>query len=315
MRVLVADDEIAGGDTAPDRLVARLRQTGHEVVGVSTSQAARERLQHEQPWDIAIIDLRWQSEGDKAGAVGWELVRAARAADTRARTQIIIYSGYLDAEVEKTAVEQKVIAVPKMRPGGPAPSESEHLTSMLTTIRALGWQLEKADGGDLAGSYPKVFISHRHADRAVAKGLVGLLEAAFEISSGDLRCTSVQPYELPIGVQTSERLRVEIDRAEVVLGVVSPRTAESDYVLFELGASWGHRKPTFPLMTSGATPEMVPAILRERHCVSLADPGACHQLIDELRQTTSLSPRSAAASRIHQQVTALVQAAEQPGGS
>ncbi len=144
MKILVADDEIGQGGSAPDRLVARLRGIGHEVSGASTSWEAQELVQKEG-WDIAIFDLRWQTEGDAEGRIGWELVKAIRSTEKNEDAQVIIYSGYLDPEIEKRAIEERVIAVPKMRPGGPAPLESEHLSSMLTTIRALGW-LMKAPG-------------------------------------------------------------------------------------------------------------------------------------------------------------------------
>lgn len=41
---------------------------------------------------------------------------------------------------------------------------------------------------------------------------------------------------LPLGEQTSERLRLDLQAAEVVLGVLGPDTSESAYVLTELVA-------------------------------------------------------------------------------
>jgi TIR domain len=102
-------------------------------------------------------------------------------------------------------------------------------------------------------SYPRIFISHRHKDEDVGKVLVNLLEAAFHIEKGDIRCTSVQPYRLPAGARTPDRLRVEIRHAGVVLGILTPDTKESSYVLFELGASWGQNIPCFPSLRRGRT--------------------------------------------------------------
>jgi hypothetical protein len=147
-------------------------------------------------------------------------------------------------------------------------------------------------------SFPKLFISHRHKDEPVASGLVSLLETAFEIRTEDIRCTSVQPYTLPIGSRTSERLRQELCQAEVVLGLISPNTVESQYVLVELGAAWGQDRPTFPLLTSGATAVNVPSPLNERHCISLEDEDNCLQLIEELEQLTSLKRRNYGGDRL-----------------
>jgi TIR domain len=116
---------------------------------------------------------------------------------------------------------------------------------------------------------PRIFVSHRHKDEAVVSSLTALLEQAFVVESTDIRCTSVQPYMLTPGERTSELLRKEIAGAELVIGVLSPDTIESNYVLCELGASWGRDVPTFPVLIRGATYADVPSPLSERHSISL----------------------------------------------
>ena len=69
---------------------------------------------------------------------------------------------------------------------------------------------------------PNIFISHRHSDKHVAQAIVKLLETEFEIQRHNLRCTSVDPYRLRAGEHLNERLRTELQHAEVVLGVISP---------------------------------------------------------------------------------------------
>lgn len=156
---------------------------------------------------------------------------------------------------------------------------------------------------------PRIFISHRHKDRKIAAALVSLLEEAFEVGQKDLRCTSVQPYTLSIGARTSDRLRAEIRNAEVVLGVISPETTESDYVLAELGAAWGLEVPTFPLLAGGASANQVPAPLDELNCVALTDSKACLQLVDELRAKTTLTSRQGPGARLLREVEGLTAAA------
>ena len=146
-----------------------------------------------------------------------------------------------------------------------------------------------------ANRYPKIFISHRHKDQGIAKALVGLLEAVFEVDTKDIRCTSVSPYTLSLGEKTSERLRKELAQAEVVLGLIGKDTKESNYVLSELGAAWGRDTPTFPLLVSGATIQDVPSPLNERNCISLEERGRCWELVDELKRRTSLTQRDSKA--------------------
>lgn len=152
---------------------------------------------------------------------------------------------------------------------------------------------------------PSIFVSHRHRDEALARALVNLIEVAFEIDKTDIRCTSVQPYTLSPGDRTSEKLRTEIRAAKVVLGLLSPDTKESKYVLAELGASWGCEVPTFPLLIRGATYEDVPEPLGERSCLTLGKETNCIQLVEEIARVTSLSRRNGAMPRIQEEASKL----------
>jgi TIR domain len=154
--------------------------------------------------------------------------------------------------------------------------------------------------------YPRIFISHRHKDEKIVRALVDFLGSAFDLKQEDIRCTSVHPYKLPPGAKTSERLKDELNNAEVVLGVISPDVDESQYVLFELGASWGLDVDTFPLLTAGAAAKDVPGPLGERHCISLAKQEDCWQLIDELKKVTSLEYRNNNNVKISSDMQALV---------
>ena len=157
---------------------------------------------------------------------------------------------------------------------------------------------------------PRIFISHRHKDAPVAAALVSLLEQAFFIERNDIRCTSVQPYMLTPGERTSELLRTEIASAELVIGVLSPETSESNYVLCELGASWGRDVPTFPVLARGATYADVPSPLNERHSMSLESEQNCLQLVDYVASRTTLRRRDGATDRVAQQAKTLATAAQ-----
>ena len=135
---------------------------------------------------------------------------------------------------------------------------------------------------------PRIFISHRHIDQAIAKALIDLLECAFYIEPSDVRCTSVQGYMLTPGERTSEELRSNLAGAELVMGLLSPDTTESNYVLAELGAAWGHNVTTFPLLARGATYAHVPSPLNERHSVSLEAQENCLELIESVAAKTTL---------------------------
>jgi hypothetical protein len=107
----------------------------------------------------------------------------------------------------------------------------------------------------------------------------------------------------------SERLRTEIAGAEVVLGLLSPDTSESKYVLAELGAAWGVGVPTFPLLLRGARFEDVPEPLNERHSLSLERGAECFQLIQDLKRVTSLTARERVESSIYERAERLAELA------
>jgi len=177
------------------------------------------------------------------------------------------------------------------------------------TARELLRALEEHQSRTKRG-YPRIFISHRHIDVDVVQALVNVLSASFEIQPTDLRCTSVHPYRLKAGDRTADRLRAELQRAEAVLGIISPDVKASSYVLFELGASWGRAGITLPLLVQGATSADVPAPIGDLHTLSLADEAECHQLIDDLADVVSLKRQPKQSSVIAQRVIDLVNAAK-----
>lgn len=162
------------------------------------------------------------------------------------------------------------------------PSESEE------DINTLAKTLDDAIA---SRATPRIFISHRHEDKKVAEALVLLLNEAFRIQTTDIRCTSLHPYALLPGVQTSEQIRAEIALAELVIGIVTPDTKESNYVLCELGAAWGRDVPSFPLLVKGAKPTDVPSPLNERNTISLESEENCRQLVAYVGKKTSLPRR------------------------
>jgi TIR domain len=176
-------------------------------------------------------------------------------------------------------------------------------------IRALGEYQDRMTQG-----YPKIFISHRHIDAPIVEALTNVIGVAFDIEAYNIRCTSVHPYRLKAGDRTSERLRIELQRAEAVLGIISPDVKASSYVLFELGASWGRSGITFPLLVRGATAVDVPAPIGDLHTLSLSDETECYQLLDDLADVVSIKRRSQQGSVVADRIQKLVGAASKPYG-
>ena len=163
-------------------------------------------------------------------------------------------------------------------------------------IKTLAAQLNEAIRAHRAAQPPRIFVSHRHSDKNVAAEVIGLLKSAFHIKTADIRCTSVPGYKLAVGSPSADSLQADLIGAEIVIGIVGPDTAESDYVLFELGAAWGLRTPTFPLRIAGATFENIPEVLREKSSLSLDDVSQCLQLVEDVGRVSSIVRKKSSTS-------------------
>jgi hypothetical protein len=161
----------------------------------------------------------------------------------------------------------------------------------------------------LRGRYRPIFISHRHKDVQLVRALTTLLRKALDLEPEDIRCTSVHPYKLRVGQRTPDRLREEISRAKAVIGVLTPDTKDSSYVLFELGAAWGQDVLTFPLLAKGATQANIPSPISDRHPLTLTDPDECRQLLDDLADVLGSTPTDTQWAACSDTIAALTESA------
>lgn len=88
----------------------------------------------------------------------------------------------------------------------------------------------------------KIFVSHSQNDQDLAKALIELLMEALNIPRTAIRCTSVVGHQLRGGIPIEAKLRQEINSSQIFLGLLTPRSLDSTYVMFELGARWGIEK-------------------------------------------------------------------------
>jgi hypothetical protein len=224
-----ADQEIAR------ELERRLRDAGHEVaVPVGTLPAGKWRVQLWRALESSDVLVALLTENGLGSPYVTSEIGAAGVFD-RARGMLVL--PILPSDHANIPLFVSEYACFRLA------------SNDKVSLDALAGELCKAIEQHAAATLkrPKIFISHRHKDEPQVRALLELLQAAFEIKKEDIRCTSVPPYKLDAGDKTSERLRAEIAGAEVVLGLLSPDTSESKYVLAELGAAWGGGVPTFPL--------------------------------------------------------------------
>jgi hypothetical protein len=138
-----------------------------------------------------------------------------------------------------------------------------------------------------------VLISHSSKDTELASCLIELLRAGLGLRPDQIRCSSVDGYRLPAGVNTDAQLQVEVNIAKVVIGLMTPHSLASPYVLFELGARWGAKLPMVPLM-AGVKSEELRGPLSGINALSATVEAQLHQLLANVSKSLDLPLQSAA---------------------
>jgi hypothetical protein len=127
-----------------------------------------------------------------------------------------------------------------------------------------------------------LFISHSSKDKRVAKALIDFLRAALAIPHDRVRCTSVDGYKLSAGAKTENALQNEIQNAICFIGLITPDSMKSQFVLFELGARWGSDEHLVPLLANGMTAGSLRPPLSSLNALSCASKGEMEQLVHDL---------------------------------
>jgi TIR domain len=128
---------------------------------------------------------------------------------------------------------------------------------------------------------PFVFISHSSKDADLALALIDLLKAGLGLLADQIRCSSVDGYRLPVGVNTESKLREEVNAAPVVIGLITPSSLLSYYVMFELGARWGSDLFLAPLL-AGVKAGALSGPLSLLNALAANSEAQLHQLLKDI---------------------------------
>lgn len=139
-----------------------------------------------------------------------------------------------------------------------------------------------------------VFISHSSEDSQLARQLVDLLRSSLNLRAEQIRCTSVDGYRLPAGVDSDDQLRDEALAARAFISIISPFSLASAYVLFELGARWGTKQPLIPLLAPGTGPQALRGPLTGLNALSCESAAQLHQLVSDVGRTLGIEAESPA---------------------
>jgi hypothetical protein len=160
-----------------------------------------------------------------------------------------------------------------------------------SAVEQLGWEVEEEPMTSTEQLSPtrrnlEIFISHSSKDRILAEALTDLLKAALGLVS--IRCSSVDGHRLPVGVNTEDKLREEVNEAKVVVGLVTPSSLVSSFVMFELGARWGANLFLAPLL-AGVRANELSGPLSLLNALSADNDAQIHQLLGDIAEQLGMT--------------------------
>jgi hypothetical protein len=175
----------------------------------------------------------------------------------------------------------------------------QHEIALTSTIRELELMLPEPEAMQTAAR-PKpahqgivVFISHSSKDAELALALIELLKAGLGLPANQILCSSVDGYRLPVGINTEAKLREEVNAARIVIGLITPSSLASAFVMFELGARWGANQFLAPLL-AGVRPSEITGPLNLLNALSASNEAQLHQLLEDISQKVGLPLQNAA---------------------
>jgi hypothetical protein len=143
-----------------------------------------------------------------------------------------------------------------------------------------------------------VLISHTNKGKMLAEALIELLQAGLGLLPSHTLCSNVNEYWTAEGVNTEAHLRAEVSAAKVVIGLITPRSLSSTYVLFELGARWGAGLPMIPLLV-GVSANELRGPLSFLNAAYTNDDAHLHQLLRDVGEQLKMRVQNPAACQKH----------------
>ena len=90
----------------------------------------------------------------------------------------------------------------------------------------------------------RVFVSHSYKDRWIAKHIVKEMES---LSRG-LLDVFLDEKDIEVGQHIADEVREAIERCDEFVVLLSPNSKGREWVLMEMGAAWGLRKPIMVIL-------------------------------------------------------------------
>ena len=129
----------------------------------------------------------------------------------------------------------------------------------------------------------KIFISHSENDVKIAEKLVNFLLSSLNINDDEIRCSSVPGHMLKFG-SISEIIKNDLVKNPIIIFLVTQRSLKSQWVMFELGASWIKNMTIVPIIGPKLSYENLPGPLDTHSAIEIDNPNVQNRLMDAVKQ-------------------------------
>lgn len=133
---------------------------------------------------------------------------------------------------------------------------------------------------------PGVFVSHASLDRPLVDRFVEtVLEAGCGLRDGELFYSSGAGTGVPTGANLNSYIQSRVGGAGLVVAIITPAFARSQFCVAELGAAWAVAGQLFPFTLPGTSYDTLGGVLSGLTVPSLDDGGAIDELSDRIAET------------------------------
>ncbi|MEM9271595.1 MAG: SUMF1/EgtB/PvdO family nonheme iron enzyme [Cyanobacteria bacterium P01_F01_bin.143] len=131
----------------------------------------------------------------------------------------------------------------------------------------------------------RIFISHSHADEAIAYKLFDFLIAALKLDDEDILCTSDPNSGLSFNSNSiSTQLKSNLKQADALVALITADSLRSPWIPFEIGSFWPTEKTIVLILGPSLTPEKLPGPLKGWLSISIENDQAFEQLNQAINQ-------------------------------
>ncbi|MEM9275804.1 MAG: TIR domain-containing protein [Cyanobacteria bacterium P01_F01_bin.143] len=131
----------------------------------------------------------------------------------------------------------------------------------------------------------KIFISHSHADEAIADLLIDFLGEAMKIDKDDIRCTSDPNHGLDFSSSSiSDQLKNDLKNATALIVIATIDSLKSPWLLFEVGSFWTTDKLVAPIIGPGLKIADLPGLLRGYRSIQIEKEDVFYELGELINQ-------------------------------